>query len=81
MDIILTQYSGKIVGPIAKLLGWIMNGIYTVLDKIGINDVGLTIIILTMIIYLCMLPLTIKQQKFSKLSQKMQPEQIGRAHV
>ena len=67
MDIILTQYSGKIVGPIAKLLGWIMNGIYTVLDKIGINDVGLTIIILTMIIYLCMLPLTIKQQKFSKL--------------
>ena len=53
MDIILTQYSGKIVGPIAKLLGWIMNGIYTVLDKIGINDVGLTIIILTMIIYLC----------------------------
>ena len=74
MDIILTQYSGKIVGPIAKLLGWIMNGIYTVLDKIGINDVGLTIIILTMIIYLCMLPLTIKQQKFSKLSQKMQPE-------
>lgn len=74
MDIILTQYSGKIVGPIAKFLGWIMNGIYTVLDKIGINDVGLTIIILTMIIYLCMLPLTIKQQKFSKLSQKMQPE-------
>lgn len=74
MDIILTQYSGAILGPIAKLLGWIMNGIYIVLDKIGINDIGLTIIILTMIIYLCMLPLTIKQQKFSKLSQKMQPE-------
>lgn len=74
MDIILTQYSGAILGPIAKLLGWVMNGIYIVLDKIGINDIGLTIIILTMIIYLCMLPLTIKQQKFSKLSQKMQPE-------
>lgn len=74
MDIILTQYSGAILGPIAKLLGWVMNGIYTVLDKIGIQDIGLTIIILTLIIYLCMLPLTIKQQKFSKLSQKMQPE-------
>lgn len=74
MDIILTQYSGAILGPIAKLLGWIMNGIYIVLDKLGIQDIGLTIIILTMIIYLCMLPLTIKQQKFSKLSQKMQPE-------
>lgn len=74
MDIILTQYSGKILGPIAKLLGWVMNGIYIILDKIGIQDIGLTIIILTLIIYLCMLPLTIKQQKFSKLSQKMQPE-------
>jgi len=74
MDIILTQYSGKILGPIAKVLGWIMNGIYIVLDKIGIQDIGLTIIILTMFIYMCMLPLTIKQQKFSKLSQKMQPE-------
>ena len=50
MDIILTQYSGAILGPIAKLLGWVMNGIYIVLDKIGIQDIGLTIIILTMII-------------------------------
>ena len=45
MDIILTQYSGAILGPIAKLLGWVMNGIYIVLDKIGIQDIGLTIII------------------------------------
>ena len=74
MDIILTQYSGAILGPIAKLLGWIMNGIYIVLDKIGIQDIGLTIIILTLIIYMCMLPLTIKQQKFSKIQQRMQPE-------
>ena len=37
MDIILTQYSGAILGPIAKLLGWVMNGIYIVLDKIGIQ--------------------------------------------
>lgn len=74
MDIILTQYSGAILGPIARLLGWLMNGIYIVLDKIGIQDIGLTIIIMTMIIYLCMLPLTIKQQKFSRMSQIMQPE-------
>ena len=40
MDIILTQYSGAILGPIAKLLGWVMNGIYIVLDKIGIPDIG-----------------------------------------
>lgn len=74
MDILLTQYSGAILGPIAKILGWVMNGIFVILDKIGIQDIGLSIIMLTFIIYLCMLPLTIKQQKFSKLSQIMQPE-------
>ena len=74
-EIVLTQYSGKILGPIARFLGWIMNGIYTVLSNaFGIEIIGLSIIIFTMLIYLCLFPLTYKQQKFSKLSQKMQPE-------
>ncbi len=74
-DIILTQYSGKILGPIAQFLGWIMDGIYIFMDRIfGIQNIGLSIIILTLIIYACLFPLTFKQQKFSKLSQKMQPE-------
>lgn len=74
-DIILTQYDGAILGPIAKLLGWIMSGIYYVMDHVfGIQNIGLAIIILTFVIYLCMFPVTYKQQKFSKLSQKMQPE-------
>lgn len=74
-DIILTQYDGAILGPIAKLLGWIMSGIYYVMDHVfGIQNIGLAIIILTFVIYLCMFPVTYKQQKFSKLTQKMQPE-------
>lgn len=74
-DIILTQYSGKILGPIAKFLGWIMDGIYISMDHLfGIQNIGLSIIILTLIIYGCLFPLTYKQQKFSKLSMKMQPE-------
>ena len=72
--LVLTQYSGSILGPIARLLGWIMNWIYLFLSNLGIENIGLTIIVLTVIIYMCMLPLTIKQQKFSKLQQKMQPE-------
>lgn len=71
----LTAYSGAILGPIAKLLGWIMNGIYNIMYQLfGIESVTLSIIIITIVIYMCLLPLTIKQQKFSKLSQKMQPE-------
>lgn len=74
-DILLTPYSGAILGPIAKFLGWVMNGIYMCMYNLfGIENIGLSIILLTILIYLCLLPLTIKQQKYSKLSQKMQPE-------
>ncbi len=74
-SIVLTAYSGAILGPIAKFLGWIMNGIYILMYNLfGIENIGLSIILLTILIYLCLLPLTIKQQKYSKLSQKMQPE-------
>lgn len=72
--IILTQTNTFILGPIAKLLGYIMEGIFFVLDLIGIPNIGLSIILFTIIIYLLMMPLTIKQQKFSKLSAKMNPE-------
>lgn len=71
---ILTQSNTFILGPIAKLLGLIMNGIFNLLDMIGIPNIGLSIILFTIIIYLLMMPLTIKQQKFSKLQAKMSPE-------
>jgi YidC/Oxa1 family membrane protein insertase len=51
-----------------------MEGIFYVLDLIGIPNIGLSIIIFTIVIYLLLMPLTIKQQKFSKLSAKMNPE-------
>lgn len=70
----LTKSSGMIIGPIASLLGMFMNGIFFVLNKLGIPNIGLAIIIMTILIYMAMLPLTVKQQKFSKLQRKMQPE-------
>ena len=72
--VLLTQYQGKIVGPVAWLLGHLMNGIFNVLNAFGIPNIGLAIIIFTIVIYLCLLPLTYKQQKFSKLQAKMSPE-------
>ncbi len=73
-NILLTQDTGKILGPISKLLGYIMEGIFFVIDKIGIPNIGLAIILFTIVMYLLLMPLTIKQQKFSKLSAKMNPE-------
>ena len=73
-EIILTQYTGKFIGPVAKLLGYLMNWIYMFLDLLHIQNIGLCIILFTLVIYLCLLPLTIKQQKSSKLQQRLQPE-------
>lgn len=72
--IVLTKSSTFIIGPVAELLGILMNGIFSFLEMVGIPNIGLTIILFTLIIYLLMAPLTIKQQKFSKLSAKMNPE-------
>ena len=73
-SVLLTQYDGKILGPIAFVLGKILNVIFIAIDKIGIPNVALAIILFTIVIYLLLTPLTVKQQKFSKLSAKMNPE-------
>ncbi len=74
MGVILTQYQGRILGPIAWVLGKLMNGIFVVLNAIGLPNVGLCIVLFTFVVNMCLMPLTIKQQKFSKLSAKMNPE-------
>lgn len=70
MGILLTQ-SGGIFGPIAKLLGHVMNFIY---EYLGVHNIGLCIILFTIIIYTLMLPLTIKQQKSSRMMAIINPE-------
>ncbi|MCR4648907.1 MAG: YidC/Oxa1 family membrane protein insertase [Lachnospiraceae bacterium] len=78
-ELLLTKNTTFIIGQVAWVLGKLMEGIFFVLDKIaslygGTPNIGVAIIIFTVIIYLLMLPLTIKQQKFSKMSAIMNPE-------
>lgn len=73
LGLYLTQ-SGGFLGTIAKPFGWIFNGIYQLLDIIGIQNVAIAIILFTFIARSLMIPLTIKQQKFSRMSSIMQPE-------
>ena len=74
-EIILTQYQGKIIGPVARLIGLIMNWLYTFLNSaFSIQNITICIILFSVIIYFLLLPLTYKQQKFSRLSQEIQPE-------
>ena len=67
---LLTKSTMPIVNWVAEVLGWLMNGIYS----IGVHNLGLCIIIFTVIIYAFLTPLQIKQQKFSKMNTIMQPE-------
>lgn len=73
--ILLTKSSTFIIGPVATALGWLMDWIYEFLSTLfNIQNVGLAIILFTIVIYLLMIPLTYNQQKFQKLSAVMQPE-------
>lgn len=74
MDIVLTKVTTPIIGWVASILGWIINLIYEFLELINLPNIGVAIILFTLVVYLLMLPLQIKQQKFSKMNAVMQPE-------
>lgn len=70
----LTQATTPIIGDIAKIFGEIMNAIYSVFGSIGIESLGISIIVFTLIVRSLMLPLAFKQQKSMKEMQVIQPE-------
>lgn len=74
MGAFLTTYQGAFLGPIAKLLGKILEGIYTLLSSVGVENTGICLILFTFIVNALMIPLQVKQQKFSKMSAIMNPE-------
>ena len=63
-----------IIKQIAWVLGLLMQGIFIVLSGMGIRSVAACIIVFTVITKMLMLPLTIKQQKFTKVNALMTPE-------
>lgn len=65
---------GDIIDFIALLMGYIMQFLFFIT---GGYNIGLCIILFTIIVRLMMMPMTIKQQRFSKLSSMMQPELVA----
>ena len=59
---------------VAWLLGWLMNGIYEVLNKIGLPNVGLSIVVFTIVVYVILTPVQYKTQKSSKIMAALNPE-------
>ncbi len=69
-----TQSTWFLIGPIAWVLGHLMNWIFEFLNLIGLPNIGVAIILFTLIIKALMIPLSIRQQKYSKLQAIIQPE-------
>ena len=66
---------GKIIGPIADLMGQIYNMLFDVLhSNTSAGSLGLAIIIFTLIVKTLLFPLMVKQQKSSFKMQQMKPE-------
>jgi len=81
LELLVLTKVGGFLGPFATIFGWIFNLLYILLDKIyelfsdeksGI--VAVTVVLFTIVTKLLMTPLTVKQQKFSKMSNIMNPE-------
>jgi len=70
---ILTK-AGSILGPIATVIGYVMDILFKFTGQFGIFNVGLCIILFTIVMKMLMIPLTIKQQKTTKLMSVMNPE-------
>ena len=72
--LVLTKTGGAILGPVAQILGYIMDALFRFTSMFGVMNIGLCIILFTLVVKILMFPLTIKQQKSSKLMSVMQPE-------
>ncbi len=74
--ILLSTETG-ILKPFAWLLGKIIDVLFNLVDLIpweSLPVLGICVILFTIVVRLILLPMTIKQQKFSKLSNMMNPE-------
>ena len=69
----LTQQGG-LLKPFSWIMGIILNAIYEFVSLFGIHNIAICIIIFTIVTRMLMLPMTIKQQKFTKVSSRMNPE-------
>lgn len=74
MEFLVLTKVGGVLGPFATVLGVIMDWLFRLTSTFGIQNIGLCIILFTLVTKLLMFPLTLKQQKSSKLMSVMQPE-------
>ena len=74
MNLMFLTQVGGILKPFAWIFGIVMNAIYEFVSLLNVHSIAVCVIIFTFVTKMLMLPLTIKQQKSTKLSSQMNPE-------
>lgn len=66
---------GGLIGPIAWVFGKLLDWIYNILaGNSGMANLGICIILFTVVVRIILFPLNLKQQKSSKINMIIQPE-------
>ena len=72
--LVLTKSNTFLIKYISWGLGYVMEAIYNLFAGIGIENIALCIVVFTILVKVVMLPLTIRQTKFTKVNAIMTPE-------
>src|SRR5262245_60036445 len=70
----LIEYGWPIFGVPAKLLRNVLNGLYWLTGLFRIPNYGISIILLTVIVRTCMIPISLKQARSAAKMQELAPE-------
>ena len=70
----LIEYGWPIFAVPAKLLRNVLNGLYWLTGLVGIPNYGIAIILLTVIVRTCMIPVSLKQARSAAKMQELAPE-------
>ena len=73
-SILLSGLTANPITWIAWFFGWVMEYIFRFVQLIGLPNIGLCIIIFTIVTKIILYPLSLKQAKSQKLTQVIQPE-------
>ncbi len=74
MDFLVLTKVGGPFGVIVQVLGWIMEILFAFTNLFGVVNIGLSIILFTLVTKLILFPLSLNQQKSSKIQAVIQPE-------
>ncbi len=74
MNFLVLTKAGSILGPIATLFGYVMDVLFRFTSSFNCYNLGICIILFTVITKVLLFPLTIKQQESTRLMKLMNPE-------